>query len=184
MTDTAFSMARGLVTHPSATDVIISFLLIVRNFTSTPKDAFPQVKAWERQSHWKIKLPWICTKCVTFKMSLCPCLPPLAVLRQWVSSTAYLSVLYSSPPLRQRTRVYYSLQKPATPKEHKVIPHGLKTTYVPVHTKPTGSVGFQSILKENNITNISALVALWQDGSCVCDTQNWWQFVIFFSCEF
>lgn len=36
--------------------------------------------------------------------------PPLVVLRQRVSSPAYLSVLYSRPPQRQRTRVYYSLQ--------------------------------------------------------------------------
>ena len=48
-------------------------------------------------------------KCVSFKMPLCAP-PPLLVLRQHVSSPAYLSVLYSRPPLRQRTRVYYSLQ--------------------------------------------------------------------------
>lgn len=36
--------------------------------------------------------------------------PPLVVFRHRVSSPAYLSVLYSSPPLRRRSRVYYSLQ--------------------------------------------------------------------------
>lgn len=80
------------------------FFQIFRNFINVPPNSERGVTPLK---NWVTMDPY---KWVSFKMSLCPCPPPLVVLRQRVSSPAYLSVLYSRPPLRQRTRVYYSLQ--------------------------------------------------------------------------
>lgn len=85
-----------------------AFLQIFKMFTGIPADAFPHSKKSSKATE---ELSYYGSVQVCVLQNVFVSLPPpLVVLRQRVSSSAYLSVLYSRPPLRQRTRVYYSLQ--------------------------------------------------------------------------
>lgn len=113
-TERGCSQQSSLKSRSRHTDVSPKFLRMSLTYWNDA-DAYntpPPKLVTEREewSLWRTKLLWICTSVCPSKCLCVPCPPPMIVLRQRVSSPAYPSVLYSRPPLRQRTRVYYSLQ--------------------------------------------------------------------------
>lgn len=102
---------------------MVKFLTDTVEFNWCPCRCFPPQSM---RTQCRIKLLWISTWVCPSKCLCVPAPPPLVVLRQQVSSPTYPSVLFSRPPLRQRTRVYYSLRKSATPEELRSIIHVLR----------------------------------------------------------